>query len=190
MNFQQMAAGLDVRPLMAQLRAHPELWDQDPERLSTRGPHYQTHDIWLRYKEKASNIASGDWSNFSDEHIPIWYPASKVLTAAMPLVFDLMAAVKGEMLGAVLIYSVPAGKEILPHTDMGWHPNYFEKYNISLQSQDGCAFYYPETGESMESKTGDLFWFCNTVPHGVRNISDREQLILTVCIKPFEQEGD
>lgn len=190
MNFEQLAAGIDVAPLMRQLEAHPELWDQDPERLGPRGPHHQTRDIWLRYKEKASNVASGDWSNFSDEHIPIWYPASKVLTAAMPLVFDLMAAVRGEMLGAVLIYSVPPGAEILPHTDKGWHPNYFEKYNFSLQSQPGCAFYYPETGEAMESVTGDLFWFCNTVPHGVRNTSDRDQLILTVCIKsPNEREG-
>lgn len=186
MNFRKLAEGIDVGPLLTQLHEHPELWDMDPERLSPRGPHYQTHDIWLRYKEKASNVASGDWSNFSDEHIPIWYPAAKVLTAALPTVFELMAAVRGEMLGAVLIYSVPAGKEILPHTDMGWHPNYFEKYNISLQSQEGCSFYYPETGESMESKTGDLYWFCNTVPHGVRNTSDRDQLILTVCIKPFQ----
>lgn len=185
-NFAKMAEGLDVAPLMRELGAHPELWNRDPERLSERGPHYQTHDIWLRYKDKAENVATGDWSNFSDEHIPIWYPAAKALPAAMPLVFDLMAAVRGEMLGAVLVYSVPPGREILVHTDMGWHPNYFEKYNFSLQSQAGCSFYYPETGESMESVTGDLYWFRNTVPHGVRNTSDREQLILTACVKPFE----
>lgn len=182
-NFLKMAEGLNTLPLLLQVASQPELWDRDPERLSPRGPHHQTHDIWLRYKEKASNVASGDWSNFCDEHIPIWYPAIDVLPAARPLVFNLMAAVQGEMLGAVLIYKVPPGAEILPHTDMGWHPNYFEKFNISLQSQKGCSFYYPDTGESMESKTGDLYWFRNTVQHGVKNESAEDQIILTICIK-------
>lgn len=181
--FDKLAVGLDFAPLMAQLDAHPELWDRDPERLSQRGPHWQTHDIWLRYKDKAENVASGDWRNFSDEHIPVWYPADEVLTAARPLVFELMARVQGEMLGGVLIYRVPPGAQILPHTDMGWHPNYFAKFNFALQSQDGCAFFYPDHGQEMRAETGDLHWFRNTVAHGVRNASDRDQLILTACIR-------
>lgn len=181
--FHRLAAGLDFSPLVAQLAAHPELWDQDKERLSERGPHRQTHDIWLRYRDKAPHVTSGDWSGFADPHIPIWYPAAKVLTAARPMLDALMTAVRGEMLGGVLIYSVPPGAEIFVHTDTGWHPQYFAKFNFALQSQPGCAFYYPEHGQEMCAETGDLHWFRNTVPHGVRNTSEREQLILTACIR-------
>lgn len=181
--FQKLASGVAVEPLMAQLSANPDLWDRDVERLSDRGPHHQTHDIWLRYRDKAPHVASGDWSGFADPHVPIWYPAAEVLSATRPMLDALMAATRGEMLGGVLIYSVPAGAEILVHTDTGWHPEYFAKFNVALQSQAGCAFYYPDHGQEMCAETGDLHWFRNTVPHGVRNTSDCDQLILTACIR-------
>jgi len=181
--FDRLDQGMDLQPVLDQLESNPQLWNRDPERLSPRGPHWQTRDIWLRYKDKSENVVSGDWSNFSDEHIPIWYPAAEALPAARELALDLMARVRGEMLGAVLIYDVPPGAEILPHTDMGWHPGYFAKFNFALQSQDGCAFFYPDHDQEMRAVTGDLHWFRNTVPHGVRNTSDRSQLILTVCIR-------
>ena len=72
------------------------------------------------------------------------------------------------------------------HTDTGWHAEYFEKFNINIQSQAGCEFYYPMHNEAMTSNTGDIYWFRNTVPHGVRNNSDKDQIILTVCVKPFK----
>lgn len=185
MNFELLMSGVDVQPMLAELIAHPELWNIDPERLSSAGPHRETDDIWIRYRDKTPHKVSGDWSGFADIHIPVWYPAIELLPQAGKLSMDLMSTVRGEMLGGVLIYRVPAGKQIYIHTDTGWHPEYFEKYNLALQSQDGCSFYYPETGESMEAKTGDLHWFRNTVPHGVKNDSDQDQIILTFCIKPY-----
>ncbi len=70
------------------------------------------------------------------------------------------------------------------HSDAGgWHADATEKFNFSLQSQPGCSFYYPDDGESMTSNTGDVYWFKNTIPHGVRNASDDDQIIMTVCIQ-------
>lgn len=182
-SFLKLESGLPVQKLMGQLNINPQLWDQNPARLGERGPHYQTHDIWIRCKDETENLATGDWSNFCDQHYSIWYPSAEVLTESHPLIFALMSAVQGENLGAVLLYKVPAGKEILPHADTGWHPNFYAKFNIALQSQDGCSFYYPDTGEEMRAKTGELHWFKNTIKHGVRNNSDKDQLILTCCIK-------
>lgn len=181
-NFLRIGS-FDPVPLALELQRHPELWNQHPARLSPKGPHYQTDDIWLRYKDQTENVASGDWSDFADLHVPVWYPAIQVLPSARKLLFDLMARVEGEWLGGVLIYRVPPGKEILPHTDRGWHPEYFDKFNFAIQSQKGCSFYYPQHGEAMQSVTGDVHWFRNTVPHGVKNDSDDDQIILTVCVK-------
>lgn len=182
-NFMQIASGIDVMPLALEIKRQPHLWDRDMERLSVHGPHRETQDIWLRYKDKRENTQSKNWDNFADPHDPIWYPAFYELPSARKLIFDLMARVQGERLGGVLIYRVPPGKQIYVHTDTGWHPEYYEKFNFSIQSQPGCAFYYPEDDEVMTSNTGDVYWFRNTIPHGVRNASAEDQIIMTVCIK-------
>lgn len=189
-NFLKLAENVNVVPLMTELGAHPELWNRDAERLMLHGPHRETDDIWIRYRDKSQNVEQKDWSNFSDEHVPVWYPAVDVLPFAKHLALDLMTFTRGEMLGGVLLYRVPAGKQIYLHTDQGWHPNYFDKYNLALQSQPGCSFFYPETSESMEALTGDLHWFRNTVPHGVINESQDDQLILTFCIKATTNKGE
>lgn len=178
-NFLRIGS-VDVGPLMLELQRQPELWNRDPERLWKGSPHDQTDDIWLRFGAKAELATKG----FKDDHTSVWYPAFYALPSARKLIFELMARVEGERLCGVLIYRVPAGKEIRVHTDAGaWHADSTEKFNFSLQSQPGCAFYYPEDGEAMTSNTGDVYWFRNTVPHGVRNESAEDQIIMTVCIQ-------
>ncbi len=179
-NYMRMASGVDMVPLMLQLQQQPSLWNKDPERLWKGSPHDQTDDIWLRFGSKDEVSAKG----FRAEHTSVWYPAFYSLPASRRLIFDLMARVEGERLCGVLIYRVPAGKKIRVHSDAGgWHADSTEKFNFSLQSQPGCSFYYPDDGESMESVTGDVFWFKNTVPHGVKNDSQEDQIIMTVCIQ-------
>src|ERR1700761_9837165 len=101
--YTHLQSGVEVAPLVYQLAAHPELWDKNNARLQTAGPHRETHDIWLHYKDQSENLASQDWRNFGDQHFPIWYPAAAILTEAQPLIFGLMSAVQGEMLGGVLL---------------------------------------------------------------------------------------
>lgn len=177
----KIAGGVDVTPLMLQIQCQPELWDRNPARLAAHGPHAQTHDIWVRYKDETENKASGDYSNFADPHDPIWYPAYYALPAARTLIFSLMARVEGERLGGVLIYSVPPGKEILPHVDQGWHPNYYDKFNVSLKSLPGCVFHYED--ERMQALTGDVHWYTNDVLHWVTNQSEDDQVVMSVSIR-------
>jgi hypothetical protein len=185
MNFCKLDFAFDPEPLMAQLSAQPELWDRDPERLNVCGPHRETHDIWIRYKDKAENVASGDWRNFSDEHTGIWYPAYYALPACKPLIFDLMRHVHGERLGGVLLYSVPAGKRIHPHIDTGWHVEFYDKFNLYLRSDESARFRYAD-GSFIPAKTGDCYWFRNDIEHDVVNDGSADQIVLTVCIKTEE----
>lgn len=180
-NFLKIGNGVDVMPLMLQLQSQPHLWNRNKARLLKTGPHWQTHDIWVRYKDDAENVASGDWANFADEHDPIWYPSYYALPAIKPLVFALMARVEGERLGGILLYKVEPGKEILPHTDTGWHADFYDKFNISIQSQPGCVFHYE--GEEMHSVTGDVYWYMNDKDHWITNTSDRDQIVMSVSIR-------
>jgi Aspartyl/Asparaginyl beta-hydroxylase len=181
-NFQQIAAGVECTPLLLELIRQPELWNRNKARLSPNGPHYQTDDIWLRYKDERENILGGDYRNFGDPHDGVWYPSYYALPAAKPLIFGLMHSVCAERLGGVLIYRIPPGKQILSHTDTGWHVEYYDKFNIYLQAEPSCAFRYKD-GEEIRAKTGDVYYFINDVPHEVINEGAQDHIVLTVCVR-------
>lgn len=185
-NSLHIARNQDVLPLLLELQRKPHLWNRNTARLNPAGPHRETDDIWIRYKDETGNKATGDYSNFSDEHDPIWYPAYYELAESRKLIFELMARVRGERLGGVLLYRIPPGKQIYPHTDMGWHVSYYEKFNICLQSNPDAVFYYDD--EDMRCVAGDVHWFRNDIPHYVVNNGNDDHIILTVCIR-VNREG-
>lgn len=193
---EQIAAGVDVTPLLLELQRQPELWDKNPCRLSKFGPHRETQDIFLRYKDERPHIESGDWSGFSAEHIPMWYQSIDRLPAARQICSDLMARVRGEMLGGVFLYKVPPGKQIYPHRDPGWHPEFFDKFNVCLKSNAATAFEYPDDDERFVQQRGDVHWFRNDVRHQIFNRGLDDHIVLTVCIRldrgdrvPWSPEG-
>jgi hypothetical protein len=194
MNFMQIACGINVIPLLLELQRQPELWDKNPCRLSKRGPHYETHDVILRCNDERPFLESSDYKGFNDEHISKWYASWDRLPSARKIVFDLMAAVQGEQLGAVLIYKVPPGAKIHPHIDPGWHVGFYDKYNVCLQSNNKAAFLYEN--EAMQQCVGDVHHFRNDVTHSVVNNGDSDHIVMTVCIRhdrgdrvPWSPEG-
>lgn len=184
-HFQQIASGIDVAPLRAQLAAHPELWDVHKNRMAgANSPFTGTSDIWVRYNDLAR--ARPDFAGFSDEHVPIWYPAWDALPALRPLVFNLMADVRGEMLGGVLITKIPAGGRLGPHVDRGWHVEYYDKFYISVDSASGAFFCCrDENGheERLNPEVGDCWLFDNRKLHWVVNDSGKARVTLIVCIR-------
>lgn len=185
-NFLQIGAGVDVLPLLLELHRQPHLWNRNDVRLSKAGPHWQSDDIWLRYKDETENKKS-DYLNFSDPHDGIWYPSYYALPAARKLVFDLMARVEGERIGGIFIYRLAPGKKIFPHVDTGWHVEYYDKFNICLQSNPKAAFVY-EDGEAFSQRQGDVHRFINTKPHSVVNEGTDDHIILIVCLRVHDYE--
>lgn len=192
-NFTQIGS-MDVAPLLLEVQRQPQLWNKNPCRLSKRGPHHETQDMFLRYKDETENLQKRDWSNFSDAHIPEWNRTIDFLPSARRLVFELMARVQGEMLGGVFIYKVEPGKQIYRHVDKGWHPEFYDKFNICLQSNPNAAFCYE--GEEMVQAQGDVHHFRNDVLHWVVNEGPDDHIVMTVCIRldrgvrvPWSPEG-
>lgn len=186
-NFLKIAQGVDVMPLLLELHRQPHLWDRNPARLSENGPHRETHDIWIRYKDETENKASNDYRNFGDPHDGSWYPAYYALPSLRQMIFTLMARVEGERLGGVLLYTIPPGKQIYPHTDTGWHVDYYDKFNICLQSNPKAAFYYED--EAMFANPGDVHRFRNDVEHWVKNEGIEDHIVLTVCIRTHNYQS-
>ena len=190
MNYLKIASGVNFVPLLLAINRKPHLWDRNPARLMAHGPHAQSHDIWIRYKDETENKSTGDYSNFSHEHEPIWYPAYRELPEIQPLIFGLMGdnRICGERLGGILIYKLEPGKRILAHIDTGWHVDYYEKFNVCLASNPNTRFHYA-AGDDMYAVPGDVHWFRNDVEHEVINDGDTDHVILTVCIKTPLYQG-
>src|SRR5215472_10527636 len=139
--FQQIASGIDPLPLLHQLQTQPELWNANRLRTERQGsPHAQADDILLRFN-------SYDPGN-DDFHDTVFnsldcvnYPAAAQLSHAIPIIFGLMARVHGERLGRVVITRLPPGGAITAHADEGAPAAYYERYQLSLQAQDGVVFY-------------------------------------------------
>ena len=171
----QFVKTVDVEPLAAQIEAHPELWNTQGYR-KTMEPHAQMSDIWVRYNQ-IERLGPA----FNDEHVPMWYPAWKELPALRDIIFRLMADVDGEMLGGVLITRIPAGCEIRPHIDRGWHVDYYDKFYVQLKSEPGADFCCGD--EVLNPKPGEVWRFDNRDLHWVINNSPGDRMTLIVCIR-------
>lgn len=177
--FTKIPGSIDVAPIVAELDAHPELWNQNPARRDIKGsPHSRMSDIWVRYNPIERFV---DLASFNDEHVPEWYPAYAKLQSIKPVVFKLMSVFEGEMLGGVLITRIPPGEGIAPHIDRSWHVEYYDKFYLSLKSAPGANFYCGD--EMINPAPGDVYRFDNRKRHWVTNDSDQDRITLIVCIR-------
>jgi len=185
-HFQKLYEDINVAPLLEQIAQHPELWDAHTRRKTApQTAHGEMSDIWVRYNNVAPHEESGDYSTFNDRHVPIWYNSWDILTELKPIVFNIMAAVRGEMIGAVLITRIPPGGKIKAHKDDSWHVDYYEKFYVSLENSPGAVYGCEHEGveQKIEPKPGDLYLFDNRKLHWVENNSDSNKTTLIICIR-------
>lgn len=186
-HFTFIRGGVDVAPILSELEANPDLWGEHGVRKTAPGtPHAEMTDIWVRYNDAAPfDRGERPWSQFNNPHVPVWYRAWDALPSLKPAVFDLMAAVEGEMLGGVLITRIPPGCGIGWHADDGWHVQYYEKFYLALESRPGAKFLCGAGGaiEELEPSPGDVWLFDNRLMHAVRNDSDGNRTTAIICIR-------
>lgn len=178
-NYVCVGGGVDVVPVLLELARQPELWDQNALRTThPQSPHIQVSDIWLRFNELPE---PGQEHLIVDKHESVWYPAADNLPAARDLIHALIARVKGIRLGRSIITRLAPGKKIDAHEDGGSHAAYYDRFHIVLQSGPGCLF---RTGdETVQMRTGEVWWFDNSIEHEVINNSSDDRIHLIVDIK-------
>lgn len=181
-NFYCLARGIDVTPLMGAIMRNPQLWNQNT--LRTCHPttaHSEIDDIWLRFNRIP---ADGDEYMVADDRESINYPAFSILTDARPLIFGLMSSVQGERIGRCLITRLPPGGKIDAHVDSGSPADYYDRYHIVLNSSPGCVFRAGE--EKVYMRTGEIWWFDNTIEHEVVNNGADDRIHLVIDIRTFK----
>ncbi len=190
--FQKIREGLDVKPILNAIMRQPDLWNQfdirtrlwndyDPEdlKVAPRSPHSSASDILVRF-----NDINQDLTAIANDKECINFPAFYRLPQLRSLVFDLMRIVEGEQLGRILITKLRPGAVIAPHTDMGAPADFYQRYHIVLSSSAGCLFRAMD--ETVQMKTGELWWFDNTVEHEVINNSAEDRIHLIIDVRTFQ----
>lgn len=176
-HFQQLAAGVNVTPLMNALQRQPELWDANPIRTQHPGTaHSQVSDI-LVFFNSLEQMAEGIIND--KEVIP--FPAWDRLPQLRAMIFDLMRTVEGIQLGRVIITKLPPGKEITPHVDQGAPAEWFNRYQIALQSLPGALFHIGD--ETVNFHTGDVWMIDNRTEHSVVNNSKDDRIVCIIDIR-------
>jgi hypothetical protein len=194
--FQLLAAGLDVRPYIAQLRAHPELWDKGrdfrkvPRYGGELSPHRDSQDIWVRHQNYdalgAYDTEEGRKS-IMQPAISEWYPEAKNLPAAITMAQHVCMHLGAVQLGGSYVIKIDAGKKVHPHRDFSWHSTFYKKYMVILKTQPGVVFGWELSG-NMIPDTGDLWTFENGGLHWVNNDSNEDMLIATFSVRTFDMD--
>jgi hypothetical protein len=177
--------GVNVRPLLDELEAQPELWNQNVFRTvgdaiyAGPNPHRRVSDIIVRFNDWKN--WRGDRARFNEPHESVWWAPYRKLPYLKPLVFDLMRLFEAEALGMVLITRIPAFGEVRRHIDSGWHAKQYLKFGLSLKAAPGQKFCYQH--HAVETEPGDLFAFDNSKPHWVTNPTEFERWTLIICMR-------
>jgi hypothetical protein len=172
MAIRSVLSGIDIAPLLAQVRAHPELWDIDDSwvRNKPQSAIYEVSNIVLRFNR------SPDWDK----------PARKLLSEAEPIIDALMQAVGGVLLGKALITRLGPGQGIKRHWDRlpPGVPLIYHHFKVPLTGHPDCVFGCGD-GE-MHLDPGQAYWFNNQDWHWVVN-GPEERLEILLGIQPGPQ---
>lgn len=182
-HFTLIAKDLDVAPLLAELDAHPDLWDARPERRAGNSPHRETSDIWCRY---ASDEAMREPDFMHKPHQSILYPRWRsshgLARIIAQVLYDGFPGVEMET-GGILITRIPPGKQVYEHHDRGsWHAeHYTTKVWVVLRGNDRCVNTVED--EAMVWRPGCAYSHDNLRLHSVRNEGETERLCLILCFR-------
>jgi hypothetical protein len=179
-HFCQVAAGVDVGPLVWALHRQPGLWNQHTARTRGDTPHLAVDDIWVRFRDP---VELTDAAAFAETFSPVMYPAWHALPPLRPLIFALMARLEAVQLGGVLITRVPPGCQVAPHDDRGrWHPEFFTmKVYLPLLTNPQC--YNECMDERIYMKVGDAWTFDNLLTHATVNDGATDRVTLIVSLR-------
>jgi len=182
-NFKLLASKVPVERLLSAIESQPELWGEITARQDTPGSaHKYTEAIFLRWCETKTVAAA-----FTE--IPaVDYKAYSKLPEARELVEFVESLVGSKELGRVLVVKLKSGGEIFPHPDEGQYADHYERFHVSLKSDQGNLFFSGEPGKAFEAvhmEPGEIWWFNHKRVHWVVNSSVNPRIHLIIdCVAP------
>jgi hypothetical protein len=175
-NFQQVAAGIDVFPLLHALARQSDLWNADRTRTTfDDSPHAAVDDVLVRFGGLGAD-------NVGDVLQCEWTDVVRRLPQVRDIVFPLMASLRAEQLGRIVITRLPPGGRIAAHKDvLGEYSKYYSRYHVVLQGLPGSMFRAGE--ETVCMQTGEVWWFDAAQVHEIVNNSSDDRIHLLIDLR-------
>lgn len=182
-NFDLIASGLDVVPLLDAIESEPARWYDITLRQRHPGSaHHDTETIFIRGPKLALDL-------FNEIESIDYAPAdSAIQIEALRLIEGLPLRIAE--LGRVMVVSLKAGGYIDAHTDEGDYAANFSRFHIAIHAEKGNVFHVGQ--ESAHIRTGDCWWFNHRLEHEVANLSpdDRIHLIFDARVSSLYQKKE
>jgi len=173
-SFQRLATHLPVDEINMALSAQADLWDAIPDRQRSLGSaHHDTKTIFLRWC-----VGRDRHSAFHDLTAVPYASGASVWPVAEPLVETTKSLGNGVELGRVILTMLRPMGVIDLHADEGAYADYYERFHVVIQSDEGNVFVAGR--ESVWMHPGEVWWFNHKEPHYVVNGSDRERIHLII----------
>jgi hypothetical protein len=186
-NFEKLAEGVQVGELLHAITVHPELWNQKRFRTTfDNTPHAEVDDIWVRFSDDGLVDDKSDTARVMADGACVWHPAAKILPVK-GLLLGVMGKLGAYELNRVVITRLAPGRRILPHADnKGAYvsdPDR-QRYHLVLQGLPGSL--YRTESETVNMRTGELWWFNALLEHEVVNnsVDDRIHMLMDVRLFP------
>ncbi|WP_376961169.1 aspartyl/asparaginyl beta-hydroxylase domain-containing protein [Azospirillum sp. A26] len=164
-HFRLIAEGIDVGPIMSELRLNRTLWYVDQRRQARVRVQSQTNSIGLR-----RGVPSGDRSvRLEDVQAVADTDHRPKFPRTMAILSSIAEAEQGELARAMLVRLKPQGK-VHGHVDEGSYYARRDRYHLVLHSPDGSDMRCGD--ERALFRVGQLWCFDNKGFHEAFNHSD------------------
>lgn len=183
-NFDLIASGLDVAPLLAAINADPARWGDITLRQSYAGSaHHATQTIFIRGPKPGPDP-------FNEIESIDYAPAdSAIRIEAMRLIEGL--PIRFAEVARVMAVNLPAGGYIDAHRDEGDYAANFSRFHIVLKAEPTRVLFRVE-GEVVEMQEGECWWFNHRAEHSVHNLgrTPRIHLIFDARVSSLYQKKE
>ena len=182
-HFTNITRDVDIKALLAELDAAPEMWFADTSRQRKVRCQRNTRSIFLRVARKPLPPRA---KNANDVH------ESRIARSArkFPRTLAYCESVADDMSGtlgrAILVALLPHGR-VLPHVDAGAYYRIRDRFHLVLRSAGGSPLAAGD--ERVVMRPGELWAFNNKARHWADNPSEEPRVHLIFDVLPPAGRG-
>ena len=182
-HFTNVARGVDIEPLVAELHAAPEAWLVDTSRQRNVRCQRNTRNIFLRVPVKPLPRGA---KNANDVHESRIARSARKFPRTLAYCESVADDLGGTLGRATLVALLPHG-HVFPHVDAGAYYRIRDRLHLVLKSALGSPLAAGD--ERVVMRPGELWAFNNKARHWADNPSDEPRVHLIFDVLPAPGRG-
>ena len=176
--FRRIESRVEIGPLLAEIDAHPEIWEVDARRQREVAVQRETETVPILLHPEPQSFREA-----RRQH-PLAYRGRPTeiathLPRTRAFVDDLTRRLHGRVGRAALVRLRPQGR-VYEHVDRGLYYHLRDRYHLVLRSPLGSRL--RAESEEVRMAEGELWWFDNRLPHEAFNDAGEPRIHLIVDV--------